>query len=209
MSGPSCALEFFAGKFSLFFFLSLAIPQFGLLSHISSLRLPSGHSSPVPTLNNAACTSLFSLRLLVVDMSFWATSPLGVSVRRIISGFYLFIFPFWLCCPLRFQNSPQTHQWEGFLVFRNFSSFTTPSPGWFSITNSFVSLFIFYILFYLLSERMSCLSECLVSSASVQKLLCGSCSAFKWTFDELVGEKVVSLSYSSTIYRLPPSPLVT
>ena len=36
--------------------------------------------------------------------------------------------------------------------------------------NSFVSLFIFYILPYLLSNTMGCLSECLVSSASIQKL---------------------------------------
>ena len=36
---------------SLFFFLSLAIPQFGLLSHLSSLRLSSGHSGPALTLS--------------------------------------------------------------------------------------------------------------------------------------------------------------
>ena len=107
-------LELFAGKFSLsflffiFLFLSLAIPQFGLLSHISSLRLPSGHSGPDLTLSNAAQASLFSLFLLVVDTSVWATSPLGDAVRRVICGFYLFIFSSWLCCPLRFQNSPQT-----------------------------------------------------------------------------------------------------
>ena len=37
-------LELFTGKFSLtlFFFLSLAIPQFGFLSHVSSLRLSQG-----------------------------------------------------------------------------------------------------------------------------------------------------------------------
>ena len=46
-------LELFMGKFSLslFFTFSLAIPQFGLLSHLSSLRLSSGHSGPVLTLN--------------------------------------------------------------------------------------------------------------------------------------------------------------
>ena len=46
-------LELFVGKFSLsfcFFLLSLAIPQFGLLSHVSSLRLSSGHSDLVLTL---------------------------------------------------------------------------------------------------------------------------------------------------------------
>ena len=74
--------------------LSLAIPQFGLLYHISSLRLPSGHSGLVLTLSNAADTSLFSPRLLVVYASIWATSLLGVAVRHVICHFiYLFIFP--------------------------------------------------------------------------------------------------------------------
>ena len=88
-------------------------------------------------------------------------------------------------------------------MFGNFS-FTTPSLGWVSIPNSYVSLFIFYILSYLLLKTMGCLSGCLVSSASVQKLFCGICSAFKLSFDEFVGEKVVSPSYSSAILGLPP-----
>ena len=142
--------------------------------------------------------ALLSPRLLVADLSIWATSPLAASVRRIICGFYLFIFSSRLCCPLRFQNSPQTCRWEGFLMFGNF--FTTPSPEWISIPNSFVSLFVFYILSYLLLKRMGCLSGCLVSSASVQKLFCGICSVFKWPFNEFVGEKMVSPSYSSSIF---------
>ena len=102
------------GKFSLslslssLFFSSLAIPWFGLLSHVSSLRLPSGHSGLVLTLSNAAHASLLIPQLLVVGTSLWATSLLGVAVRHVICGFYLFIFSSRLCCPLRFQNSPQT-----------------------------------------------------------------------------------------------------
>ena len=46
-----------------------------------------------------------------------------------------------------------------------------------------------------------CLSECLVSSANIQKLICRSCSTFKWSFDVFVGEKVVSPYYSSTIFH--------
>ena len=65
--------------------------------------------------------------------------------------------------------------------------------------------FIFYILSYLLLKSMGCLSGCLVSSASVQKLFCGICSAFRWSFDEFVAEKVVSPCYSSTILGPPPS----
>ena len=118
-------------------------------------------------------------------------------------GFIFLFFSYRLCCSLRFQNSPQTHQWEGCLEFRNFSSFTTPSPGWVSIPNSFASLFIFYILSYFLSKTMGCLSGCLVSSGSTQKLFYGICSAFRWSLDEFVEEKVVSPSYSSTIFNLP------
>ena len=88
-------------------------------------------------------------------------------------------------------------------MFGNFYSFTSPSSGWVSIPNSFVPLFIFYILSYLLLKTMSCLSGCLVSSASVQKLFCGFYSAYKCSFDEFVGEKVVFLSYSSAILGLP------
>ena len=117
-------------------------------------------------------------------MSVWAISLLGVMVKACIL-WVLFCFPSWLYCPLRFQNSPQTRWWEDFLVFGNFS-FVTPSLEWVSVPNSFVSLFVFYILSYLLSKRMGCLSGCLVSSTSIQNLFCGTCSAFKWSFDEFV-----------------------
>ena len=140
----------------------------------------------------------------MVDRSVWATSLLTVAVRHLFCGVLIFFFS-QLCCPLRFQNSLQTRLWEGFLLCGNFSSFTIPSPGQVSVPNSFVSLFVFYILSYLLSKRMGCLSGCLVCSASIQKLFCESCSAFKWSFDEFVGEKVVSPSYSSTISALLPS----
>ena len=72
-----------------------------------------------------------------------------------------------------------------------------------SISSSFVSLFIFYILSYLLSKMMGCFSGRLISSASGQKLFCEACSAFKCSFDEFIGEKVVSPSYSSAILAPP------
>ena len=56
-----------------FFSLSLAVPQFKLLSRVSSLRLPSGHSGPVLTLSNAAGSSLCSPHLLVVDVGILGT----------------------------------------------------------------------------------------------------------------------------------------
>ena len=67
----------------------------------------------------------------------------------------------------------------------------------------FLPFLVFYILSYLLSKRMDYLSGCLVSYDSVQKLFCGSCSEFKWSFDEFIGERVVSLSYSSAILGPP------
>ena len=81
--------------------------------------------------------------------------------------------------------------------------FNTPFPGQSSIPTSFVSFFLLFFS-YLLSKTMGCFSGCLMSSASIQKLFCGIYSAFKCSFDEFVGEKVVSPSYSSAILGLPP-----
>ena len=143
--------------------------------------------------------SLSSSPLLVADVSVCAASPLGVAIRHVICGFKLFIyFSSRLRCPLWFQGSPQTPRWECFLVFGKLI-FKTSFLGWISVPTSFVSRFIFYILSYLLSKTMGCLSGCLMSSASIQKLFCGICSVFKCSFNEFVGEKVVSPSYSFTI----------
>ena len=51
---------------------------------------------------------------------------------------------------------------------------------------------------------MGCFSGRLMSSASGQKLFCEVCSAFKCSFDEFLGEKVVSPSYSSVILASSP-----
>ena len=65
----------------------IAIPQSGLLSQVSSLRLPSGHSGLVLILSNAALSSLSLPYLLVGDARVWAVAPLGVAVRHVICGF--------------------------------------------------------------------------------------------------------------------------
>ena len=107
---------------------------------------------------------------------------------------YLFIFPpnYVALC---YRLGSESVSWclETSLFFK------TPFPGRTSVPTSFVSLFIFYIFSYLLSKTMGCFSGCLMSSAGIQKLFCGIYSAFKCSLDEFVGEKVVSLSYSSTI----------
>ena len=75
------------------FSLSLVIPQFNLLSHVSSLRLPSRHSGLVLALSNAARSSPFHPHLLVVNAGIWGTFLLGVAFRHVICGFYLFFLP--------------------------------------------------------------------------------------------------------------------
>ena len=75
-----------------------------------------------------------------------------------------------------------------------------PFPGRSSLPTSFVSFLVFYIFSYLLLKTMVCFSGCLMSSASLQKLFCGVCSALKCSFEEFVRENVVFPSYSSAIF---------
>ena len=188
-------------QIEVFLSLLLSIPQFKLLSHVSSLRLPSGHSGPVLTLSNAARSSLFR-RLLVADAGVWGTFLLGVAFRPVFCGFYLFFLPVRL--PSRIRKLPPDPPVRGFPGIWKHPLLTTPFPGRVSVPNSIVSLFIFYILSYLLSKTMGCFSGRLMSSASGQKLFCEVCSAFRCSFDEFVGEKVVSPSYSSAIFSVFP-----
>ena len=106
----------------------IAIPQSGLLSQGSSLRLPSGHSGLVLTLSNAARASLFSPRLLVADARVWATSLLGVAVRHIICGFiYLFFLPVML--PSEIPKLPTDPLVRGFLGVWKLFLFYDSLPG--------------------------------------------------------------------------------
>ena len=89
-------------------------------------------------------------------------------------------------------------------MFGNFSLFKTPFPGRNSVPPFFVSFFCLLYFFLPPFEELGCFSGCLMSSASIQKLFCGIYSAFKHSFDEFVGEKVFSLSYSSAILAPPP-----
>ena len=118
---------------------------------------------------------------------------------------YLFIFP-----PgyVALYGSKTRHRLGSESVFWCLETslfFKTPFLGQSSVTTSFVSFFVFYIFSYLLSKTMGCFSGCLMSSAGIQKLYCGIYSALKCSFDEFVGEKVVSPSYLSTILGLPPN----
>ena len=79
-------------------------------------------------------------------------------------------------------------------------SFKTPFPGRISIL--FCLSFCLKFFSYFLLKTMGCFSGYLMSSAGIQKLFCGISSAFQCSFDEFVGEKVVSPSYSATIFYL-------
>ena len=73
-------LEPFCRKDPLFFFVSLAFPWFGLLCHISPLRVFSGHSTLVFTLrtDDEAYTSTPNPHLLWADKSMWTASQLVI-----------------------------------------------------------------------------------------------------------------------------------
>ena len=178
----------FVAKF--FFFFSLAIPWFGLLAHVSSLGSSSGNSGPVLTLRSDDATPAS----LVGDLSLWATSPLAIAVRNVFCGGFFFFS--WLCCPLRFQNSPQTRRRVSYCG--NFSSFTTSSPGCWLLFLSF--FFFFSILSYLLLKRMGCLSECLVSSASI---VLWKLFNIQMSFWWICGRESGLLSYSFAILGPP------
>ena len=118
-------------------------------------------------------------------------------------GFF-FVFSSWLCCPLRFQNSPQTCLWEDFLLFGNFS-FTAPSPGQVSIPNSFISVSVFCILSYLILKRMGYLLGAWCPPPVFRSCFVAVSQHSNDILMNLWREKVVSPSYSSAILGLPPS----
>ena len=123
-------------------FLSFAVPQFKLVSHKSSLQLPSGHSGPVQQCRHS---SPFCPHWLVVDAGIWGNFLLGVAFRHVNCGVYLFSSQ--LGCPPRFKNFPQTPQCEGLLMFGNFLYYIS-LPG----TGLCPSLFClsFYLLHFVL-----------------------------------------------------------
>ena len=136
------------------------------------LRLPSQDRAPSLPLLSLFVFYFFSYLLLKTMGSFSECLMSSASVQKLFCG---------ICSAFRWS-------------FDEFVGEKVVSP---SLT--LLPLFLSHILFYLLSKRMSFLSRCLMSSASFQKLFCGICSAFKFSFNEFVGKNVVSLSCSSTI----------
>ena len=116
---------------------------------------------------------------------------------------YLFIFPsgYVALCGSKARHRLSS---EFFLVFGNLSFLRLPSQDGAPSLPLLSLFFIFCIFSYLLLKTIGCFSGCLMSSAGIQKLFCGIYSAFKCSFHEFVGGKVVSLSYFSAILGPPP-----
>ena len=98
----------------------------------------------------------------------------------------LLVFSFIFTVASRLLHVYSTDDKTSRLKMKNFSTLRDTQRG---------SLFL---------KTMVCFSGCLMSSASLQKLFCGVCSALKCSFEEFVREKVDFPSYSSTILG-PPS----
>ena len=90
-------------------------------------------------------------------------------------GFFVFLL---VMLPSEIPKLPTDLPVRGFpTVWKLLLHDSLPRMG--LIPNSLVSLLVFYILSYLILKIMGCLSGCLVSSTSIQKYFCVSCSAFK------------------------------
>ena len=111
-----------------------SLSQFKLLSHINSLRLPSGHSGLVLTLSNA------TPHLLVMDVGVWGTFLLGVAFRHVICGFYLFFLPVRLPSEIR-KLPPDPQKFPGVWKFP-----LLRLPSWDgSLSLALLSLFLSFI----------------------------------------------------------------
>ena len=168
---------FLAGYFSLS--LSLAIPQFKLLSQVSSLQLPSRHSGPVLTLSNAAHSCPFSPHLRVVDASVWGTFLLGVAFRHVTCGFYLFFLLVRL--PSEIQNLPPDPPVRGFPVVWKLPLLSLPTRDR-SLFPALLPLFLYFALPPF--EDNGLLFWVPDVLARDQKLFCVVYSVFKCSFDE-------------------------
>ena len=124
--------------------VALPFPQFGLLSHVSSLRLSPGHSVLVLTLSSAVHASLFSPCLLVVDTSICAISPLGVSVRCVICGIFFFLPGYVVLWDSKTPHRPTSERLSWCLE----TSPPSQLPPWDgSPSLTLLSLFLYFIFF--------------------------------------------------------------
>ncbi|CAI9159253.1 unnamed protein product [Rangifer tarandus platyrhynchus] len=151
---------------------------------------------------DAACTSLPRPDSLVADSSVWAISPLAVVVRHVICGFCCFFFSSQFCCPLEIPNPPHRPACERVSYCVETSpSRLPPQDG--SPSLNLLSLFFSFIFCPTAFQRewaafmgawcpLPAFTSCFVEVAQHSNDL----------FDDFVGEKVVSPSYSSATFKL-------
>ena len=107
------------------------------------------------------------------------------------------------CCALLRGSEASPHHppsppTKGLLVCGNLSSFTAPSQRYRSRPFSFVSVFcFFYCPTRVRGEFLAFWEVC------VQYVFCRSCSTCRCIFYVFVGRKVISMSYSSAILKVP------
>ena len=120
----------------------------------------------------AAQASLPSPHSLAADTSVYAISLalLVLVVRCIFCGVF-FLLP--VVVPSKIPKLPTDMPVGGFHTGWKLLLHASPT-GWVSMPKPSVSVAVFYILSYLLWKRLGCLSGCLLSSPSIQKLFCGS-----------------------------------
>ena len=176
------------------------IPQFGLLSHVSFLRLSSAHLGPVLTLStdDAASASLSIFYLLVADVSLWATSLLAVAVRCVFCGVCVCVCVFSPSYVV--LSDSKTHHRP---VCERVSCLETSHPSQLPLQDGVPSLTLLSLFLSFIFCPTSFLREWVAFLGAwcplptfrscFVLLFCGSCS--KWYFHEFVGEKVVSLSF--------------
>ena len=159
-----------------------------------------GHSGQILTLSNAARASLPSPRLLVVSVLLLCWGSYRWACNLWVLIIYLFFLPVMLPSVVpRLTTDSTMRVFPG--VWKLLSFLRLPCQDG-APSLPLLSLFLSFIFFLL--KTMGCFSGCPMSSAGFQKLFCGFYSAFKCSFDEFVGKKVVSPSYSSAILGPPP-----
>ena len=128
-------------------FRVVAIPQSGFLAQVSSLWLPSGHSSLILKKQCSPCLPAQPPLARGRCRRLRCFSTGGVTVGLVICGFYLFIF---LPCYVALCASKARHRLSSESVSwcLETSLFKTPFPGWSSLPTSFVSFF--HLLYFFL-----------------------------------------------------------
>ena len=171
-------------------------PFLSVVCHISPLWVFSWHSTLVLSLrtDNAAHASIRRPHLIWVDMSVWVTSQLLIAIWHNFCGEVS-----QLCFSLWFLSSPLTLPVKGFpIVWKLLLHDSLPRMD---LCPEILCLpFCLHPLPYLILRRLVCLSGILCQHLEV---VLWELLHLQWSFDVFVGEKVVSLTYSSAILGLP------